>query len=176
MKRNILITVLVAVLLVAVAAAVGFGAFRAGQAYGISQSPEIATAIANRPEGGAMAGAPFVGGPFMGGPFAGGYGYGYGRPFGGGFGPHFGPGFGVLGCLVPLFFIGLIFVLFRLVFRPWGWRGGPGGWRGHGPWGHSGPNGEHAVPPMFEEWHKRAHGEATPPPTPPTDVPPTTNA
>lgn len=171
MRRNTIITILVAVLFVAVAAAVGFGAFRAGQAYGISQSPAIATAIANQSESGTT-GMPYM----MGGPF--GWGTGMGRPFGGGFGPFgmhfgpgFGPGFGIFQCLVPLFFLLLIFAIFRLVFRPWGWRGG---W-GRGPWGHhDGPDGQHAVPPMFEEWHKRAHGQTPPPP--PTDVPPTANA
>jgi hypothetical protein len=173
MKRNVILTILVAVLLVAVAAGVGFGAFRAGQAYGISQSPEIATAIANRPEGSA-AGAPFVGGPFMmGGPGMM-NGNGFGRPFGGGFGPHWGMGFGFLQCLVPLFFFLLVFAIFRLIFRPWGWRGGWGGRWGHGPWGRGGPDGQHAVPPMFEEWHKQAHGQTPPPPT--SDTPPSTNA
>ena len=64
--------------------------------------------------------------------------YGYGMPF------HrpFGFGFGFLGCLIPLF-------LFFLLWGPrWGWHRGP--WRHN--WSEAG------VPPMFEEWHKRAHG------------------
>ncbi len=77
--------------------------------------------------------------------------YGWGRPFG--------FGFGFLGCLVPLLFIFLAFGLVRgLFWRPWGWGRG---WRGH----HGG-----GMPPMFEEWHKRAHGQAEsqdqPPATP----------
>ena len=66
-------------------------------------------------------------------------------------------GFGFLGCLIPLFFFLLLFGAFRfLLWGPrWGYRGWPGG---HGPWGRHWENG---VPPMFEEWHKRAHGEKT---------------
>lgn len=73
----------------------------------------------------------------------------------------FGFGFGFLGCLVPLLFLFLIFALVRgLFWAPWGrW-----GWRGWGGPGH--------VPPAFDEWHRRAHGEApttagSPPQEPP---------
>jgi hypothetical protein len=75
--------------------------------------------------------------------------YGYGpfhRPFG--------FGFGFLGCLIPLFLFFLLFGAFRFLFwgPRWGWHRG-----GHGPWRHAW--GEGGVPPMFEEWHKRAHGQ-----------------
>jgi hypothetical protein len=75
--------------------------------------------------------------------------YGYGpfhRPFG--------FGFGFLGCLIPLFLFFVLFGAFRFLFwgPRWGWHRG-----GHGPWRHSW--GEGGVPPMFEEWHKRAHGQ-----------------
>ncbi len=76
------------------------------------------------------------------------YGYGYGMPFRG---PHFGFGFG---CLIPIFGVFLL-VLALKVFRVmmwgprWGWGHGHGGW------------GERGVPPMFDEWHKKMHGEAT---------------
>jgi len=75
------------------------------------------------------------------------YGYGYGMPF------HrpFGFGFGFLGCLIPLFLFFIVFGAFRFLF--WGPRWG---WRHHGPWGRW----ENGMPTMFEEWHKRAHGEA----------------
>jgi hypothetical protein len=72
------------------------------------------------------------------------------------YGPHFGPffhrpfGFGLLGCLFPLFFILLFFGLLRGLF----WGGGRWGWRHHGHW-------DKGAPPMFEEWHRRAHGEST---------------
>ena len=74
-------------------------------------------------------------------------------------GPGF--GFGFFGLLFPILFILLLFALAKAAFgRPWGghgpyydrpgpWMGGPGGWQG-------------APPPMFEEWHRRAHGEAPP--------------
>ena len=75
--------------------------------------------------------------------------YGYGMPF------HrpFGFGFGFLGCLIPLFLFFIVFGAFRFLF--WGPRWG---WGHRGPWRHGW--GEGGVPPMFEEWHKRAHGEA----------------
>jgi hypothetical protein len=177
MNRKVILTIVIGLLVIAAAVGVGFTAFRMGQAYGISQSPAVATALANRPAG--SDGVP----PFAGGSYA--YGFGMGRPFGGPFGggfEHWGPGpaFGFLRCLIPLFFLFLLFAFFRLVFRPWGWRGGWGGPWGRGRWGHhGGPDGQggpegHNVPPMFEEWHRRAHGET--PPTPPTDTPPSTNA
>ena len=75
--------------------------------------------------------------------------YGYGpfhRPFG--------FGFGFLGCLIPLFLFFLLFGAFRFLF--WGPRWGWG--HHHGPWARRWENG---VPPMFEEWHKKAHGETT---------------
>ena len=74
--------------------------------------------------------------------------YGYGRPF---FHP-FGFGFGCFGPLLAFF---LIFFAFRFLFwgSRWGWRH-----HQHGPWGRHWENG---VPPMFDEWHKRAHGEPT---------------
>jgi len=73
--------------------------------------------------------------------------YGYGMPF---HRPHFGFGYG-LGCLGPLLAFFLLFVAFRFLF--WGPR-----WGHHK--GHWGRHWEGGAPPMFEEWHKRAHGEA----------------
>jgi hypothetical protein len=72
------------------------------------------------------------------------YVYGWPGPWGFGFFPVF-----------PLFFL----VLFFLVFRGLLWRGP---WRGG--WGcrHDG------VPPAFDEWHRRAHGEQRPSPPPST--------
>jgi hypothetical protein len=77
------------------------------------------------------------------------YGYSWGpfhRPFG------FGYGFGCFGPLLAFF---LIFLAFRFLFwgPRWGW-----GHRQHGPWGRHWENG---VPPMFEEWHQRAHGQTS---------------
>jgi hypothetical protein len=81
--------------------------------------------------------------------------YCYRMPFYGGWGM----GFGFVRCLFPLLGFFLLFALLRGAF----WRGGGWGRRGwgHGGYGAGGPG----VPPMFEEWHKRAHGE--PAPTPP---------
>ena len=74
--------------------------------------------------------------------------YGYGMPF------HRPFGFGFLGCLVPLFLFFLLFGAFR--FLLWGPRWG---WGHRGPWRYGW--GERGAPPMFEEWHKRAHGESS---------------
>jgi hypothetical protein len=72
--------------------------------------------------------------------------YGYGMPFHRPFG--FGYGFGCFGPLLAFF---LIFVAFRFLF--WGPR-----WGHHR--GHWGRHWEGGAPPMFEEWHKRAHGQS----------------
>lgn len=77
--------------------------------------------------------------------------------------PYFGYGYGMryhhpfmwgLGCLIPLFAVFLLVLAlksFRMMM--WGPRWGWG--HRHGHWG------ERGVPPMFEEWHKKMHGEAT---------------
>jgi hypothetical protein len=101
------------------------------------------------------------------------YGYGYGP------GWHPGFGFGFFGFLGTLLFLFIVFALLRAIF----WRGGsgrrgwgPGGWGGYG-YGKGtdgsgyGPWASHANQ-SFDEWHRRAHGEAAPPepgdPTKPT--------
>jgi len=74
-----------------------------------------------------------------------GYGMRYWHPY-----PFFG-----LGCFGPL----LAFFLLFLALRAFGflfWGGRYGSWH-HGPWRKDWHEG--AVPPMFQEWHKRAHGE-----------------
>jgi hypothetical protein len=76
----------------------------------------------------------------------------YGMPF---YRP-WGFGFGCFGILIPLFLFFLAIHAFRVLF--WGpRRWGPG--YGHGPWRH-GWQGD--VPPVFDEWHKRVHGEEPP--------------
>jgi hypothetical protein len=65
----------------------------------------------------------------------------------------FGIGFGFLGFLLVLFLFFTAMRAFRFLF--WGPRWGWGPHR-HGPWGRGWENG---VPPMFEEWHKKVHGE-----------------
>jgi len=62
------------------------------------------------------------------------------------------------GCFVPLIALFLIFLAFG-AFRFMLW--GPRRWEGrhmyrhHGPWGW---DSEKGVPPVFDEWHKKAHG------------------
>ena len=58
----------------------------------------------------------------------------------------FGFGFGFLGCLFPLLFFFLFFALVRGFF----WRGHWGRFAHHRHW-------EGGAPPMFDEWHKKAH-------------------
>jgi hypothetical protein len=70
----------------------------------------------------------------------------YYRPWG--FGPFF-----------PLLFLVFWFFVARaLIFRGGPWRGG---------WGRYYDGGPHGVPPMFEEWHKRAHERDHQPAPPP---------
>ena len=51
---------------------------------------------------------------------------------------------GLAGCLFPLLFFFLIFIALRGLF-----------WHRH--WGRHHDHWEKGVPPMFEEWHRRAH-------------------
>ncbi len=75
------------------------------------------------------------------------YGYGYGMRF-----HHpFGFGFGCFGPLLALFLLFVALKSFRMMM--WGPRWGWG--HRHGHWG------ERGVPPRFEEWHNRSHGEST---------------
>jgi hypothetical protein len=94
------------------------------------------------------------------------YGYGYGwSPFG-----------AIFGFFATLFFLFIVFALIRAIF----WRGGPGrrgGWGGPGYWGGkgswAGPEGHGHSPwearahETFDDWHRRAHGDA--PEASPTD-------
>jgi hypothetical protein len=128
--NNVGLRLIAALVLVAALAGIGYFAFQAGVAQG---SPVTIQA----PEG-QTAPMPY---PY----------YGWGMPF------HrpFGFGFGCFGFLIVLFLFFLALRSLRLLFwgPRWGWGHHHGG---HGPWGRW----ENGVPPMFEEWHKRAHGEA----------------
>jgi len=63
------------------------------------------------------------------------------------------------GCFAPLIALLLLFVAFRAFsFLFWGPRWGYGGHM-HRGWRRGGWD-ESDVPPMFQEWHKRAHGES----------------
>ena len=133
MNGKIGLRIVSALVLIAALAGIAFFAFQAGVARG---SPITIEA----PSGGSVP-APY---PY----------YGYGMPF---HGPHFGFGYG-LGCfglIIPLFLFFLALKAFR--FMLWGPRWGHMGHHGgRGPWGRHWENG---VPPPFEEWHKKAHGE-----------------
>ena len=139
--RNIFIGLLV------VAALVVGGGLIAQTAYQAGLTTAITTAAANAPDGTVV--TPVVPGPYP-------YGYGYGPGWGWGHG-----GFSILGFLGTLLVIFLIIGLLRAAF----WRGGGWGngrrWDGPGKWG----DGEHRsrFHDTFEDWHRQAHGESTPP-------------
>ena len=147
MTRRVVAAVVLVIVLIVAAVAVGGIGYRIGVMQGLSANPALVA-----PQG--SGGAPVV-------PFAYRAPFFYGGPWG------WGGGFGFLGCLFPLLGFLLIFFLIRAMF--WhgggGWRRGWGGWGGHGygPGGQDfGPGGQ-GVPPMFAEWHNRAHGNpATP--------------
>lgn len=143
-RNGLVFRVIGALLLIGLLAAGGFMAFRAGEVQGIAQAPAVATAISQAAENGQ--GVP----PMM---------YGYGSPYGYGYGMHgYGHHFGffpfgaICGSIFFLFFFfGLMkMIFFRRMRHGWGHHGH------HGPWGK---DWENNVPPMFNEWHKRAHGE-----------------
>lgn len=140
MNGRIILIGLLVLALIAGAAGVGVYAYNAGVAQGLVQSGKVSVV-----EGGPGP-YPYYGGPFF-----------FHQPFG--------FGFGFLGCLFPLLFFFLIFGLLRGIFwrGPWGWKRGWGGQHEHGPWDKGG------VPPMFEEWHRQAHGQSTPPESQPTE-------
>ncbi len=147
-RNGLVFRVIGALLLVGLVAVGGFMAFKAGEVNGISQAPAVATAIAKSAESGQPANIP----PMMYGHEYGGYGYGPGYPMM--YGHHFGF-FPLGGICFSIFFLFLFFGLLRMIF----FRRMGHGWghhRHHGPWGKDWEGG---VPPMFNDWHKRAHGE-----------------
>ncbi|MBL8056751.1 MAG: hypothetical protein JNK29_08635 [Anaerolineales bacterium] len=145
MNRHWIGRILLGLLLIAVIAGVGVAAYSAGLAQG-----------AGAPFGAGVAGRELMPGFGHGGRGLAGF-----WPLGLGF-----FGFGLLGlAFKALLFFGLIALAARLIFRP---RWGRGPW-GHGPWGGDPGQG---VPPMFAEWHRRAHGEAPAPAEPAAPQPP----
>jgi len=122
-----------------IAGAGAFG-FKAGMAQGITQAPAVAKAIEKATESGQVA-------PQMMYPHSFGYGYSP-MPF------HHGGFFNPIGAICgSIFFLFLFFGAMKMLFfRRMMWHGG----HMHGPWGKHWENG---VPPMFDEFHKRAHGE-----------------
>jgi hypothetical protein len=144
MFRNGFIFRLIGVLLlVGLVAAGGFMAYKAGVAQGIAQAPEVATAISQAAENGQVAPVPPM--------YGYGYGYGPGYPI---YRHHF--GFFPFGAICgSIFFIFLFLGIMRMIFFRGMWHRGWGDHK-HGPWGK---HWEDGVPPMFNEWHKRAHDE-----------------
>jgi hypothetical protein len=141
-RNGLVFRIVGALILVALFIGGGAMAYRAGMAQGITQAPAVATAIAKSAESGQSAPIP---------PMMFGREYGYGYPM---YGHHF--GFFPIGAICgSIFFLFLFFGALRMIFfrgmMHRKWEG-----RHHGPWGRHWENG---VPPMFEEWHKRAHGE-----------------
>ena len=135
MRRNVIGTVLITILVVGALAAAGFGLFQIGYQQGLVETG--ADVVINRV------------GP--------GLHHGYW-----GFG---GPGaFGVFGVFFKILFVFLIFGLIARLFfgrRPWGPPGGPywaRDWEG---------NHRSAMEQHLTDWHEKAHGEGTPPPTKP---------
>jgi len=116
----------------------GMLGYRAGVTRGIAQAPEVATAIEKAAENGQPA------------PLMYGHGYGYGYPqgfYGYGYPRHFNPFGMICGSILLLF---LFFGLMRIFV----FRGMRHGWGHHGSWRKGWEGG---MPPMFDEWHKRAH-------------------
>jgi hypothetical protein len=137
MNGKIGLRILSALILIAAIAGIAFFAFQAGVVKG---SPVTIEA----PAGQSVPVPPYA---------VPGYGYGYGMRF-----HHpFGLGFGCFGILIPLFLFFIAMRAFR--FAMWGSRWGWGHHQ-HGPWGRHGW-GERGVPPMFDEWHKKAHEGST---------------
>jgi hypothetical protein len=121
MDRRVVVGIVLVLVVVFGAVAIGTNAYHAGIARGLEEAARLPA------PGGATAGAP----PY---PYYGPHWY---------YGPYWHHGFG-FGFLFPLLFLFLIFSLFKGLF-----------WRRH--WGHYGRWQAAGVPPMFEEWHRRAH-------------------
>ncbi|MBM4425654.1 MAG: hypothetical protein FJ031_00300 [Chloroflexi bacterium] len=126
-RNSIIVRLIAAALLIGLLAAGGYTAYRAGVSQGIALAPEVAEAIQQQ----GVPVAPMVG-------------YGYPQSLGY---HHFNP-FGAI-CF-SIFFLFLFFGLLKMIF----FRRMRHGWSHHSHWKKDWEGG---VPPMFDEWHKRAH-------------------
>lgn len=133
MFKNVAFRIVAGLVLLAAIAGIAFFAFNAGMTRGAALNIQ-----APAPQTGGLP-VPYYGMPYFWHPF-----------------PFF--GFGCFGVLIPLFLLFLAFgAARRMIWGPrWGWHH----MHHHGPWGDKGPGDPDFVPPMFAEWHKRAHGEA----------------
>ncbi len=131
MDGKIWLRILAGLVLLAAIAGIAFFAFNAGVAQGV---------VTKLPAAGQTGNVPY---PYYGAPF-------FWHAF-----PFWGFGFGCFGPLIALFLLFLAFRALRFIFWGPGW-----GWRHmeHRAWRHGWT--EEGVPPMFHEWHQRAHGEA----------------
>jgi hypothetical protein len=140
-RNGLIFRVIGVLLLIGLMSAGGYMAYHAGIAQGVTQAPEVATAIAQAAQNGQGAPVPPM--------YGHGYEYGYGYPM-----YHHPFGFFPFGAICgSIFFLFLFFGLLKMIF----FRGMMHrGWDGHkhGPWGR---HWEGGVPPMFNDWHKRAH-------------------
>ena len=139
MNRSIVFRIVMALVLIGAICALGAFAYNAGMMQGLAQSVQV------------EAGKPLVAPYPM-------YVMPYGMPF------WFG-GFGLSGLIVLFIVLFVFFGILRAIF----WHG-PRGWRHmHGPWGNLDEavksEWRNAVPPLFEEWHRRSH-ESQPSATP----------
>jgi hypothetical protein len=131
MNGKIVLKIVSALVLIAALAGIVFFAFNAGVAQG------VATKLPESAAGSAPAQYPYYAGPLFWHPY-----------------PFFGFGFGCFAPLIGLFLVFLALRAFSFLF--WGHRWGH--YRG-GHWGDKHGSGENGVPPMFSEWHRRAHGD-----------------
>ena len=138
-RNGFLFRLIGVVLLLGLIAAGGIMVFKAGEARGIVQAPAVATAISKAAESGQVAPVP----PMM-------YGQPYGYGYGFGYRHHFNPFGAICGSIIFLFFF---FGFLKMIFFS---RMRHGGHHMHGPWGKGWEGG---APSMFNEWHKKAHGE-----------------
>jgi len=127
--KSITFRIIAGLVLLAAIVGIGFFAYNAGVARGT---------VVNLPAAGTTNAQPY---PY----------FGHARAFWGPF-PFF--GFGCFGPLLALFLVFLAFGAFRrLLWGPrWGWHH-----MHHRHW--MGEEGEESLPPFFQEWHRRAHGE-----------------
>ena len=127
MTKHIVFRILAGLVLLAAIAGLGFFAYQAGVAHSVAANIQVPAAD--------TAGSPYL--------FHGMH-YGHFMGF---------PGFGCFVLLIPLFLLCLAFGAMRHML--WGPRWGMHHMHRRGPWSEHGS--DEFIPPMFSEWHRRAH-------------------